>query len=81
MAYDLAEQQIANGTASSQVISHFLKLGSPKAKKEMELLEKQCQLTEAKIQSIKSMGSMDELYKKALDAMQSYKSGSESYED
>jgi len=75
MAYDRAEQQIADGTASSQVLSHFLKLGSPRAKKEMEILEKQSQLIDAKIQSIQSMQSIDALYKDALNAMRSYSSG------
>jgi len=32
MAVDLAEQQLLDGTATSQVITHFLKLGSTKEK-------------------------------------------------
>ena len=75
MAYDRAEQQIADGTASSQVLSHFLKLGSPKAKKEMEILEKQSLYLDAKIQSFQSMRNIDSMYKEALDAMRSYSSG------
>ena len=30
LAVDLAEQQLRDGTASSQVITHYLKLGSTK---------------------------------------------------
>lgn len=41
LAIDVAEEQMRNGTASSQVISHFLKLGSTRAQIEKELLEKQ----------------------------------------
>ena len=31
LAIDLAEKQLQEGTASSQVITHFLKLGTTKA--------------------------------------------------
>ena len=41
LAVDLAEQQLRDGTASSQVITHYLKLGSTKEKIEKEILEKQ----------------------------------------
>ena len=54
LAVDLAEKQLIEGTASSQVISHFLKLGSIRAQIEKELLEKQRDLAAAKAESIKS---------------------------
>ena len=41
LAVDLAERQLIEGTASSQVICHYLKLGSTKEKIEKEILEKQ----------------------------------------
>ena len=41
LAVDLAEKQLQEGTASSQVITHYLKLGSTKEKIEKEILEKQ----------------------------------------
>lgn len=81
MAMDLAEKMMANGTASSQVITHFLKQGSPKAKKEMEILEKQSQLIDAKIESIRSLQGMDTMYKEALDAMRSYSGGGDTSAD
>ncbi len=72
LAVDLAEQQLRDGTASSQVITHYLKLGSTKEKIEKEILEKQKELIEAKTQSLQSAQRIEELYKNALDAMRNY---------
>lgn len=71
-AIDLAEQQIANGTASSQVITHFLKLGSTREILEQERLRHENELTKVKIEAIESQKRVEELYKEALDAMRSY---------
>lgn len=81
MAYDLAAEQLRNGTASSQVISHFLKLGSPKARLETEILQHQKELVAAKTEAIKSSARMEELYKDAIDAMRSYSGGSVANDD
>ena len=72
LAVDLAEQQMREGTASSQVITHYLKVGSTKEKIEKEILEKQKELIEAKTQNLQSANRIEELYSKALDAMKSY---------
>jgi hypothetical protein len=72
LAVDLAEKQLAKGTASSQVITHYLKLGSTKERLEKEILEKQKDLLQAKTESIHSGKKVEELYKNALDAMRSY---------
>lgn len=71
-AIDLAEQQIADGTASSQVITHFLKLGSTREQLEQERLRHENELTKVKIEAIESQKRVEELYKEALDAMRSY---------
>lgn len=71
-AVDLAEKQITNGTASAQVISHFLKLGSSREKLEQERLVKENSLLDAKRDAIASAARVEELYKTALDAMRSY---------
>jgi len=80
LAVDLAEQQLRDGTASSQVITHYLKLGSTKERIEKEILEKQKELIEAKTQSLQSVQRIEELYKNALDAMKNY-SGQGSSDD
>lgn len=72
LAVDLAEQQLREGTASSQVITHYLKLGSTKEKIEKEILEKQKELIEAKTQNLHSSARVEELYEKALTAMRTY---------
>lgn len=72
LAINLAEQQLRDGTASSQVITHYLKLGSTKEKIEKEILERQKDLIEAKTQSLQSNQRIEELYSNALDAMRSY---------
>lgn len=72
LAVDLAEQQLREGTASSQVITHYLKLGSSKEKIEKEILEKQKELIEAKTQNYNSNARVEELYAQALEAMRAY---------
>lgn len=72
MAYDLAEKQIREGTASSQVITHFLKLGSTKERIENEILERQKELITAKTEALQSQKRVEELYANALAAMKSY---------
>jgi hypothetical protein len=71
-AIDLAEQQIRDGTASSQVITHFLKLGSTLEILEQERLRHENELTKVKIEALESQKRVEELYKEALDAMRSY---------
>lgn len=82
LALDLAEKQLAEGTASSQVITHFLKLGSTKEKIEKEILEEKKKLMRAKTEALESAKRVEELYQKAMDAMKSYtgNSASEDYD-
>ena len=79
LATDLAEQQLLNGTASSQVITHYLKLGSTKERIEKEILEKQQDLIEAKTENLKAAQRIEELYSNALEAMRRY--SGQAYED
>lgn len=72
LAVDLAEKQLMEGTASSQVITHYLKLGSTKEKIEKEILEKQKELISAKTENLKSAKRIEELYADAINAMRKY---------
>ncbi len=72
LAVDLAERQLLEGTASAQVITHYLKLGSTKEKIEKDILERQKELIEAKTQSLQSAKRIEELYENALNAMKHY---------
>lgn len=71
-AMDLAEQQINEGTASSQVVTHFLKLGSSREQLEQQRLEHENELTKVKIEALASAARVEELYLGAIDAMRSY---------
>lgn len=68
----LAEKQLKEGSASSQVISHFLKVGSTRERYERIILEKEIELLNAKTEAIKSQKRVEELYASALEAMRSY---------
>ena len=72
LATDLVEKRLREGTASSQETTHFVKLATTKAKLEKEILEKQKELLAAKTESLKSAKRVEELYSKALKAMQNY---------
>lgn len=72
MATDLAEQQIMDGTASSQIITHYLKLGSSSERLNQRILETKQELMEAKTESLQSAKRIEALYEKALSAMQRY---------
>lgn len=80
LATDLAEQQLRDGTASSQVITHYLKLGSSKERLEKSILEKQKELIEAKTQSLHSAQNMEQIYKDAIEAMKRYSGQGDSSE-
>lgn len=75
LAMDLAMKQLQEGTASSQVITHFLKLGTEKERLERINLEKEIMLKSAKTDAIENAAKMDELYEKALEAFTEYKGG------
>ena len=79
-AVDLAEKQLIEGTASSQVITHYLKLGTTREKLELEKLRKENELLKSKKDAIDSAKRVEELYAQALDAMKRY-SGKSNIED
>jgi hypothetical protein len=72
LAVDLAEKQLREGTASSQVITHYLKMGSTKERIEQEIREKQKELISAKTEALQSAKRIEELYSNAISAMRRY---------
>lgn len=72
LAMNLAKQQLMDGTASSQVITHFIKLGSSKEKQEIENLKKDIELKQAKIEALETGKQIEELYGEAIKAMRRY---------
>ena len=81
MAVDLAEQQLRDGTASSQIITHFLKLGTMKEQLEREKLMKENELLRARTESLTAAKNQEELYQKAIKAMQHYSGYDEEYDE
>ena len=80
LAVDVAEQQMLKGTASSQVITHFLKLGSRKEQLEREKLENENELLRTRIKALESSEKSEEMYAKVLKAIKEY-SGREDIDD
>ena len=74
LAYDVAEERLRNGTATSQEVVHFLRLGSIKERKELELMEQKIKLDTAKTEALQSAKRIEELYANAIAAFKSYRS-------
>lgn len=72
LAVDLAEKQLSAGTASAQVITHYLKLGSTREKLEQERMEQEIDLLAARREALESAARVEEIYTEALSAMRSY---------
>jgi len=72
-AVDLAEKQLVEGTASSMVITHYLKLASSKERLEKTKIEMETELLKAKTDALQSVKKIEELYSDALNAMASYR--------
>lgn len=72
LAMDRAEEQLRAGTASSQVIAHFLKLGSQKYELENARLIEENKMLRAKTEALESQKELKVVYEEALKAMRNY---------
>lgn len=72
MAVECAEKQLRNGTASTAVITHYLKLGSTRERLEQDRLAKENELLRAKTEQLESQKRVEELFGEALAAIRSY---------
>lgn len=72
LAIDLAERQLVEGTASAQVITHYLKLGTTRDRLELEKLQRENELLKAKAEDISAKQHGAELYEQALKAFKYY---------
>lgn len=81
-AEELAERQLGDGTASAQVITHYLKLGSTREQLEQKRLAGEVELQKAKIEAMASTQRLEEMYVKAMNAFRGYQgAGDEEIED
>lgn len=76
LAMDTAEERMLNGTASSQEIVHFLRLGSSLARLQKEEIKERIELDKSKVKAIESADEYKKLYEEAIQAMKSYGSAS-----
>lgn len=74
LAYDAAEKRLLEGTASSQEIVHFLKMGSTREQREARMEEMEIELKAAKKESMETAKRIEELYMEAIKSAQSYTS-------
>lgn len=75
LAMDLAEKQLRDGTASAQVIAHFVRQGSMEERLKKQILEQQKDLMAAKTEALQSAKRIEDLYANALNAMRRYSGG------
>lgn len=82
LAMDLAERKLKDGTASSQIITALLNLGTTKARLELDRMRSDLHLSDAKVQQIQNQESSKEIYEKALRAFKGYQGDpDEEYEE
>jgi hypothetical protein len=80
LAYDLAEERMRNGTASSAEVVHFLKLSTVESRLKEEKLKHETELMAAKTESIKNAESTREMMEEAMRAMKHY-NGADNYSE
>lgn len=80
LAVDLAEQQLRDGTASSQIIAHYLKQSTARSQLELERLRYENEMIQAKTENLKAIKNQEALLERALKAFRGY-SGQEDVED
>lgn len=74
LAYDLVEQRIRDGTATSQETTYFLKVCSQKEQLERDILEEQKKLITSKRKNIEYNVANDDSNAEVLEALRSYRS-------
>lgn len=72
MAMDLAEQRIADGTASSPLLLHFAKLGSSREELEQQRLVNENAVLRKKLETMEAAIDVKNLMEDALSAFKGY---------
>ena len=72
LAYDLAEQQLLDGTAPAMVTVHFLKLRTAETKLKEEKLRKENLLLTAKTEMIETQRDAEARYSEIIKAIRKY---------
>lgn len=77
LAMTRAAEMLEKGNAPAQIISHFLKLGTEKAKYEREKLKAETQLAVSRADLVESQRRSEETAAEALEAFKRYAGFSE----
>ena len=77
MAYDLAEIRMREGTASSQEVVHFLRMGSQRDRLEKEIMGEQKKLVTAKAGAYESSKNVETMIQEAMEMFKVYSGGKE----
>jgi hypothetical protein len=72
LAFSQAQKELEQQTASSQVVTHFLRLGSQRAKIELQKLTLENQLLEEKIISERRAQDLSDSVQQVIAALKSY---------
>lgn len=81
LATDEAERRIRNGSATSQLLVHYLKLGTEKARLENDKLRAENQLLIKKAEAAEAAKQSSQLYEDAIKAFRKYSGQEDSNED
>lgn len=81
LAYDLAEQRLRDGSATSQEVTTFLKMGTEQARLQLDIMRAERELMLAKADAIKADARNDEIALAAMDAMRRYNGEEDLYEN
>lgn len=73
LAVRQAEKQLIEGTASSQIVVHYLRLGSKKAELELENAVLQNRLLEERIVNERSAAEINNLFVQVMESLTEYK--------
>lgn len=77
LAYDEAERRLKDGSASSEMICHFLRVGSSKEYLDQQLMAGKIELQQAKTEMYKAQQKSEEMFAKAILAIKSYQGDDE----
>lgn len=72
LAYDLAEQRLRDGTATSQEVTTFLRMGQERTSLELEIMRAERDLAVAKAEAIRKESENQDLMREAIRAMSIY---------
>lgn len=77
LAYNLVEQRLLDGTATSAETTAIIRLGTAKARLEKEKLEQEVKLAAAKTEALETAKRSEELMEQVVKAIRSYQGADE----